>query len=369
MQVMEKNINNVINGVATIMLYDQIGCTYSPDGSMTKGVDGSAIANEIYYLNDVAKVDRINIRINSVGGNVYEGYSIISAMLSSKAPVHTYVDGLAASIAGVIAMAGKTCSMFDYGTLMLHNPSGDGVSDDVLSYIKGTLVKIISGRSKRTQEEIAFMMDGETWLGAAEALKMGFIDEIISSAKEFKIEESNRRNLYNLVTIYNKLINEPITNKMTEQEKIALEAQVTEANAKVATLETEKATLEAKLKEIADKENEAKENALTAEATTLVENAIKDGKIKEESKETFVKMAKLDFETVKNSLDAFVVTKVKEAAKILDKVEKVENKGENRQGWNIRTWEKKAPKELANMYKNNREEYDRLYNEYYKKTK
>jgi ATP-dependent protease ClpP protease subunit len=369
MQVIEKNINNVLNGVATIMLYDQIGTTYNADGSMNSGISGTAIAEQIQYLNEVEKVDKINIRINSVGGNVYEGYSIISAMLNSKAPCNTYVDGLAASIAGVIAVCGKQCCMMDYSTLMLHNPFGEGVSDDVLNYIKGTLVKIISNRCKRTQEEIAFMMDGETWLSASEALKMGFVDEVQSSAKEFKLEESNRKNLYNLVTIYNKLINEPITNQMTEQEKLALEAQVSEANAKVAALESEKTALEAKLIEIEEKEAAEKDAKITAESTALVENAIKEGKIKEEAKEPFIALAKKDFETVKNSLDAIVVTKTVQAAKILDKVATAAKSGEDRSGWNIRTWEKKAPKELANMYKNNSEEYDRMYNEYYKKSK
>ncbi len=365
MQVVEKNINNVLNGVATIMLYDQIGTTYNPDGSTICGISGTAIAEQIQYLNEVEKVEKINIRINSVGGNVYEGYSIISAMLNSKAPCNTYVDGLAASIAGVIAVCGKSCTMMDYSTLMLHNPFGENVSDDVLNYIKGTLVKIISNRCKRTPEEIAFMMDGETWLSASEALKMGFVDEVQSSAKEFKIEESNRRNLYNLVTIYNKLINEPITNQMTEQEKNALEAQVSEANEKLATALAEKEALAAKLKEIEDKKAEA----LEVNAAELVENAIKEGKIKDEAKDSFIALAKNNFEAVKNAFSAIIVTKTVAATKIMDKVIKTENKDEDRSGWNIRTWEKKAPKELANMYKNNREEYDRMFNEYYKKDK
>ena len=288
MQVIEKSINNILNGVATILLYDQIGTTYNEDGQPTYGINGSQIAEQIQYLNEVERVEKINIRINSIGGNVYEGYSIVSAMLSSKCPCHTYIDGLAASIAGVIAMAGKTCSMYDYGTLMLHNPFGKDAADDVLLYIKGTLVKLISNRSKRTQEEVGFMMDSETWLSATEAYKMGFVDEITSSAKEFKIEESNRKNLYNLVTIYNKLINETNTNtnQMNEQEKTALETQVNEANAKIALLEAEKITLTAKVTEF----EAEKTTKLDLEVVELIANAIEAGKIKEESKDAFIKI-------------------------------------------------------------------------------
>lgn len=359
-----QSVNNVINGVATIQLYDQIGNTFNPDGTIVYGISGGDIARQIQYLNEVEKVERINIHINSIGGNVYEGYSIVSSILSSKAEVHTFIDGLAASIAGVIALCGKTCSMYDYGTLMLHNPSGKEASDDVLGYIKGTLIKIISNRSKRTQEEISFMMDGETWLSASEAYKMGFVDNIVSSAKEFKVEESNRRNLYNLVNIYNSLINEK-TETMTNEEKAALESQLSDANAKIAALEAEKTTLAAK---VAEFETE-KETVLETQAVELVENAIKEGKISAESKDGFVKMAKIDFNTVKNSINSIVVPKVVKSANILEAAAKVDNKTADRSGWNIRTWEKKAPKDLENMYKNNRDEYDRLFDAYYKTKK
>ena len=378
METAIKSINNVINGVATIRIYEQIGNTYEGD-KVTYGVSGNHVADMIEMYNE-QKVDRIDLRINSIGGNVFEGYSIISAILSSKTPVHTFIDGLAASIAGVIALTGVKCCMYDYSTLMLHNPFGKGVNDDVLSYIKGTLVKIISNRSKRTQEEVAFMMDGETWLNATDAHKMGFVDEIISSAKPFKIEESNRKNLYNLVTIYNQLITEqsnPNKNKMDEITKI--QNKLDSANSELETLKAEKAALEAEkatltaekadLSAKVDAINVEKEAALAAEATTVVENAIKEGKIAADSKESYVKMAKMDLATVKNSLAAIQVKVKKAPENILNATKKVENKAgdknADRSDWTIRDWEKKDAKGLENMYKENRPAYVELYNAHY----
>jgi ATP-dependent protease ClpP protease subunit len=362
-----KHINNILDGVATILLYDQIGTLQQEDGSLSYGISGTQLAYEIQYLNEVEKVSRINVRINSIGGSVYEGYSIVSAILNSKAPVDTYVDGLAASIAGVIAMAGQKCYMMDYGTLMLHNPSGDA-SDDVLSYIKGTIVKIISNRCKRTPEEIGFMMDAETWLSAPDALKMNLCDEVISSAKEFKMDESTRRNLYNLVKVYNKLIIEN-TNPMTEQEKQELETKLAETIERVNSLESAKAELESKNATIEAELTEYKKKedaAIEAEIETLVNSAIEAGKIKKESKESFVNLAKKDLKAVKDSLDAIAVTK---APRIVDALKgTATGKGvEDRATWSHRDWEKKDPKGLRNMYTSQPDEAKRLYEDTYLK--
>jgi len=126
------------------------------------------------------------VRINSIGGSVIDGYSIVSAILNSKVPCNTYIDGLAASIAGVIAMSGKKCYMADFGTLMMHNPSG-GNDSNVLDLVKSTLVTILSNRTKLDEATVNNMMDAETWLSAGQCLEMGIVDEIVSSNKKLKL--------------------------------------------------------------------------------------------------------------------------------------------------------------------------------------
>ena len=158
-----KYIKNISENEATILLYNQIGDSVDENGMYVSGISGSAFAYEMQYLQDKCK--KINVRINSIGGNVLDGYSIVSAILNSTVKCDTYIDGLAASISGVIAMAGEKCYMADYGTMMLHNPKG-GNSEDVLALVKNTLVTILSKRTKLDEDTINKMMDEETWLNA-----------------------------------------------------------------------------------------------------------------------------------------------------------------------------------------------------------
>ena len=153
------------------------------------------------YLQDKCK--KINVRINSIGGNVLDGYSIVSAILNSTVKCDTYIDGLAASISGVIAMAGDKCYMADYGTMMLHNPIG-GNSEDVLALVKNTLVTILSKRTKLDEDTINKMMDEETWLNADQCMEMGLVDFVVKSDKKMKMSTNS---LTEMAFIYNKLIN------------------------------------------------------------------------------------------------------------------------------------------------------------------
>jgi ATP-dependent protease ClpP protease subunit len=211
-----KYIKNVSSEEGTILLYSQIGDSIDENGNITHGINGTSFAYEMQYLQDNCK--KINVRINSVGGSVLDGYSIISAMLNSKVPCDTYIDGLAASISGVIAMCGKKVKMADYGTMMLHNPSG--VSDSgILALVKDTLTTVLSNRTKCSVDEMNTMMDAETWLNANQCLGMGLVDEIISSEKKIKMPKVE--NLFDMALIYNKLIN-PKNNKMENLIRISI---------------------------------------------------------------------------------------------------------------------------------------------------
>jgi ClpP class serine protease len=107
-------------------------------------------------------------------------------------------------MAGVIAVAGKKCYMADYGTLMVHNPTG-GNDKKVLALVKDTLVTILTNRTNQKEEDIIKMMDKETWLNSKQALELGMVDEIVSSSKKVKMPENS--SLYDMALIYNKVIN------------------------------------------------------------------------------------------------------------------------------------------------------------------
>jgi hypothetical protein len=334
------------------------------------------------YLQDKCK--KVNVRINSAGGNVLDGYSIISSMINSTIPVDVYIDGLAASISAIIAMCGQKVCMMDYGTLMIHNP--EGADQDILDLIKNTLVTILSNRTQYSATEISKMMDDETFFNAKECLKNGMCDEIITSKSKIKVTKGE--SIANLAIIYNKLIqnnNNEMENKEQEQEQVT---EVTEVVNEVAeSIETEVINEVAepietevinetviasiiderdiRIKELEDKIAEfikEKKYATDKKINEMVNSFVKSGKIKAEEIESITKLANIDFDGVKNMLDKIGGNK---AIKIMDTI-KFEVSNEKSE-WTIRDWEKKDPEGLLLIKDNNPEMYEIMYNKFYKK--
>lgn len=368
-----KYIKNISEDEGNILLYSQIGDSIDANGNYVCGISGNAFAYEMQYLQD--KCSKINVRINSIGGSVIDGYSIVSAILNSKVPCNTYIDGLAASIAGVIAMAGKKCYMADFGTLMLHNPSG-GNDQNVLDLVKSTLVTIFEQRTKLTAEEISAMMDKETWLGANEALSMGLVDEVLASTKKIKISKSESLN--NMAIIYNKIINKPNMEKIqnvlklsNEADEAAIVAEIEKKDNVLAEMVAENEKLKERLKAIEEKELAEKEKAaeeLKNKATELVKNAAKDKKIAESEVESTIELAIANFVAVENMLSK--INNVKDAVKVFDVKNIQTPKGtEDRSEWTIRDWEKKDAKGLAKIKNETPEIYEEMRNSFYNKQK
>ena len=367
-----KYIKDVSNGVGTIHLYSQIGDSVDAKGNYVFGISGATFVNELQYLSE--KCEKINVRINSVGGSVMEGYSIISAILNCSKPVDTYVDGLAASISGVIAVSGRKCYIMDYGTLMLHNPSGSP-DKEILNLVKNTLVTILSNRSGLTIDEVSAMMDKETWLSAKDATSNKFCDEVISSGKKVNIKQT--ANLYDMALIYNKLIEKPMSktnqllglkNEAEESEQVnaieVLKTSLSEAEAVNNDLKARIANYE---KEAADKLAAEKE-ALKNKATALVNKAETEGKIKKDEIESTIELAAKDeasFTFVSNMISR--LSTGKDAVKIFDvKNVKTEGGSEDRSKWTLEDWESKDLDGLKNLYETDKEKFNELANNYNK---
>jgi ATP-dependent Clp endopeptidase proteolytic subunit ClpP len=130
--------------------------------------------------------NRIHLRINSVGGSVTEGLAIANAIKRHKGGVTAHVDGLAASMATVIAVSADETAMADNGIFMVHEPwsVGQGTADDlraeadVLDKMKKSLVRSYTKKTGMDDEEVEELMRAETWMNAQEALAYGFIDYI-----------------------------------------------------------------------------------------------------------------------------------------------------------------------------------------------
>ena len=127
---------------------------------------------------------RINVLINSYGGDTFDGIAIYNIIARERAKVHVEVLGMAASAASLIALAGTDLTMGDGSFFMIHNTSA-GVygfaSDmremaDILDKISGQYANIYESRSGLTLDEVTAAMDAETWYTADEAVSAGFAD-------------------------------------------------------------------------------------------------------------------------------------------------------------------------------------------------
>jgi len=161
------------SGMAEIYVYDEIGMW---------GVTAKDFSSDLkeYKSND------ITLRINSPGGSVTDGIAIYNLLKNHKGKVHVQIDGLAASMASIIAMAGDTITMPENALMMIHNPWGQAMGDseelrktaDVLDKMKKALLSAYVNKSGRSEGEIDALMTAETWMTGVEAVEMGFADQV-----------------------------------------------------------------------------------------------------------------------------------------------------------------------------------------------
>lgn len=159
---------------AEILIYDEIGAF---------GVSAKQFAEDLKAL---GAVTTITLRINSPGGSVFDGIAIYNALKRHTARKVVTIDGLAASIASVVAMAGDEIVMPENAMLMIHDPSGVVIGTapdmramaDALERIKGGLVAAYRDKTGKPETVIQQLMAEETWMTAAEAVALGFADRV-----------------------------------------------------------------------------------------------------------------------------------------------------------------------------------------------
>jgi ATP-dependent Clp endopeptidase proteolytic subunit ClpP len=162
-----------------VLIYDEIGAY---------GVSAKGFLAELGALADDAAID---LRLNSPGGSVFDAVAIYNALKRHPGEITVWIDGIAASAASYIAMAGDTIVMPENALLMIHDPSGlvMGTAEDMrstaeaLDKVKGSLIQGYAAKSGQSDEEIAALMAAETWLDAKDALGFGFIDRIAEPVK------------------------------------------------------------------------------------------------------------------------------------------------------------------------------------------
>ncbi len=170
----------------TLEIYDSIG----KDPLFGGGISAQEI---VAKLREAPKAKEILVRINSAGGLITDGLAIYNLLRQTGAAVTCRVDALAGSIASIIAMAGATVEMAEHSFLMIHNPYGtvEGGAGElrnqaaVLDTMREEMLAIYCAKSGQPRDVVAKMCDDETWMTAAQALRLGFCDRVIpdSNAK------------------------------------------------------------------------------------------------------------------------------------------------------------------------------------------
>jgi ATP-dependent protease ClpP protease subunit len=181
-------IRDAQSDVVEVLLYDEIGAW---------GVEAKQFVNDLQAI----KAKTINLRVNSPGGDVFDGVAIFNALKRHPAAVHAVVDGLAASSASFITQAADTVLMAQGSTMMIHEPHGLTMGDasdmakmaETLDKMGDTIAAFYAGRAGGTEDEWRDRMRVESWYRAQEAVDIKLADGLVADQ-----EPQNRVGIFNL---------------------------------------------------------------------------------------------------------------------------------------------------------------------------
>lgn len=202
------------DAVAEVYIFDEIGAY---------GITAQDFISEMKEYKDTP----VNLRINCIGGDVFDGMAMYNIIKKREAKTTAYIEGIAASMGSVIALAADEVVMAENSLFMIHNAWGGAMGEaedmrktaSILEKISGEIANIYERKTRLSLNRIVEMMDKETWLNAAEAYELGFIDLISDSIKvAAKYDVSKFKNI-TTEQIHNKLNINVNNKKMTEELK------------------------------------------------------------------------------------------------------------------------------------------------------
>lgn len=169
-------IENVTDDEAEILIYDAIGWPFNDAADFIQAIRG--ITSQ-----------KITIRINSPGGDVFDGIAISNAIASHPSKPITRIESLAASAASYIAVSGHEKQAYKNAMIMIHEPMVGFWGNqyemrevaDILQMISGTMIDMYADNTNVGKRELKEMLKAETWMTAKVAEEKGFIDAIIEA--------------------------------------------------------------------------------------------------------------------------------------------------------------------------------------------
>lgn len=358
------------------------------------------------------KATSLTLIINSFGGSVYDGMSIISALKNTGLPTTARIEGYAASMAAIISLSCDRVEMAEHGILMFHNPYIEGVSEmsdsekRAMELTANSLITLAARKISR--KYLQKIMEKETWIDSSQAEIMGLVDEVYDinlldkkglTAEFNTAYVSKNQNLLN--TIYAKLKNtmdntEILTDEIKDETCVEIEITTkTEEEALTEKMlgldgEEEESSIEevqnmdetdyksmydelmSEFKKMMEKMDSMKnqievfennEKALRLEkAVERVEQAISEGRIEESAKTEWVETLQNNYDLGVKMINTIKVSTKAPELPFMNKAVKMDERAD----WTIRDWETKDSQGLSDMLKNNKPLYKQLFKDYYK---
>lgn len=168
------------------------------------------------FRDELMKCDGdITVWINSPGGDVFAAAQIYNMLMDYKGNVTVRIDGIAASAASMIAMAGSTVEMSPVGMFMIHNPGTVAIGNTqemqaaiaMLDEVKEAILNAYERKTSLPRQHLSDLMDAESWMNAKKAVALGFADKILfANEGEEKQSEGVQAMLFSRRAVTNSLI-------------------------------------------------------------------------------------------------------------------------------------------------------------------
>lgn len=372
-------LKNQASGAAEILLYGYIGTWDEFDYQRFQALFRDAVKSN----------KELTVRMHCGGGSVFEGLAIYDLLRASESTNTIIIEGMAASMGFVIALAGDVILINENAFGMAHAVKGGvyGTEQDMLNYVdlmvncKERLRGIFKERTTADDETINEWLESgkDFWLSSERCKELGIVDEILKPTKQRKGQDQDAENITNKTpeeafdcfNIYTELPQENIINQHTEMKKEAIFAALTAAGlAGALTASSSDNDFENHLKEILNKakKTDSLENKLKefkeSQAEALVSNALKAGKITNAEKDEFKKDAIENYALVAKSLER-MSGKPDPNGNLQREKNSVDGQHEllnGREKWTFAEWQEKDPKGLMKLQEESNEDFEKLFN-------
>lgn len=180
----------------------------------------------------------ITVWINSPGGDCVAAAQIYNMLSAYKGNVTIKIDGIAASAASVIAMAGNTVLMSPVSMMMIHNPATIAFGDhnefakaiEMLDEVKESIINAYVIKTGLSRTKLSHLMDSETWMNANKAIELGFADDVISDGKSEDTSEATV--MFSRKAVNNALFNKVAAKVQKTKPTVTDQAQIKEPESK-----------------------------------------------------------------------------------------------------------------------------------------